>query len=152
MQTFRKYSNLLFVPAMLIILLSFLSGFTGKTEENTVKELLRERTRILQNCYYGLMDRNEAEKALFEIETYPLLSSDIQSLREWDETEVDIVEKMYFGPIQKTRSCFGKDAYQVAVKWEVSGLSGDYVAEGDYHIILKTEKNRQFLSVFVPLS
>lgn len=152
MQTFQKYSNLLFVPALLVILLSLLSGFTGKTEENTVKELLRERTRILQDCYYGLLDQSEAEQALSEIETYPLLSSDIGSLREWDETEVDIVEKMYFGSIKKTRSCFGKDAYQASIKWDVSGLSGDYTAEGDYHIILKSDKNRQKLSVFVPLS
>lgn len=62
MMTFRKYYNLLFVPAMLIIFLTFFSGFAVKSESEEIKYLLRERTRILQDCYYGLIDAESARR------------------------------------------------------------------------------------------
>ncbi len=151
MLTFKKYYNLLLLPAIAVILFSLLSGFTKTDEADIIEEMLRERTRILQDCYYGLTDIAQAEDALAEFETYPLLSEDIKSLREWEDTEVDIVEKMSFISMEKKHSIFGSDMYETEICWEVSGLGEDYTLRGNYHIVVKKENNQLFLSTFAPL-
>lgn len=97
---------------MLIIFLTFFSGFAVKSESEEIKYLLRERTRILQDCYYGLIDAESAEDELAGIETYPILSEDIKGLREWEGTEVDIVEKMIFTSLEKKHSILGSETYR----------------------------------------
>ena len=49
MLTFRKYYNVLLVPALLVIFFTLFSGFTGRDENEEIKYILRERTRILQD-------------------------------------------------------------------------------------------------------
>ena len=151
MMTFRKYYNLLFVPAMLIIFLTFFSGFAVKSESEEIKYLLRERTRILQDCYYGLIDAESAEDELAGIETYPILSEDIKGLREWEGTEVDIVEKMIFSSLEKKHSILGSETYRAEICWEVSGLGEDYTMTGGYYIVVKNDGGKLLLSNFTPI-
>ena len=151
MMTFRKYYNLLFVPAMLIIFLTFFSGFAVKSESEEIKYLLRERTRILQDCYYGLIDAESAEDELAGIETYPILSEDIKGLREWEGTEVDIVEKMIFTSLEKKHSILGSETYRAEICWEVSGLGEDYTMTGGNYIVVKNDGGKLLLSNFTPI-
>ncbi|MCI8631346.1 MAG: hypothetical protein HFG67_03610 [Firmicutes bacterium] len=151
MITFRKYYNLLFVPAVLVIFFTLFSGFAGHNENEEIKYILKERTRILQDCYYGLIDEEKAESELSAIETYPILSEDIKGLREWEGTEVDIVEKMIFTSLEKKHSILGSDTYETEICWEVSGLGEDYTMTSRYYIVIKKDNDKLVLSNFTPI-
>jgi hypothetical protein len=92
----KKYSRLFILPAIIIIIAGFFSGFSERSYGQITEELLRERTKILQQAYYGGMGVDEAEKYLSRIETYPLLSEDIGYLRDMEAADMDSVKSMDF--------------------------------------------------------
>lgn len=151
MLTFRKYYNVLLVPALLVIFFTLFSGFAGRDENEEIKYILRERTRILQDCYYGLITPESAESELADIETYPIISEDIKGLREWEGTEVDIVERMIFTSLEKKHSILGSDTYETEICWDVSGLGEDYTMTGKYYVVVKKEPGKLILSNFTPI-
>lgn len=152
MTAFRKYYNILLVPAISVILIAFLSGFTEPDKGQWIEEKLLERTRILQDCYYGAISITDAENMLREFESDQLLREDILSLRQWEDTELDIVQKMSFINIIKKKEFMEYTTYEVAIRWDMSGIPEDYILEGKYHLVVKNSRNKLFLSNFMPIN
>ena len=152
MTAFRKYYNILLVPAISVILIAFLSGFTEPDNEQWIEDKLLERTRILQDCYYGAISVTDAENMLREFESDQLLKDDILSLRQWEDTELDIVQKMSFVNIIKKKEFMEYTTYEVAIRWDMSGIPEDYILERKYHLVVKNSRNKLFLSNFMPIN
>ena len=147
---FKRYHNLLIVPAMIIIIIAILSSFTTNSGESLVRDSLLQRTAIMQDCFYNDKTINDAEKQLAKIETTPLLREDIESLRKWDSTQLDMVNSMTFTDVEKQRDILNYQTYYVRINWDMSGLSENYKMDGDYHVVMKKVGNNYLLSKFEP--
>lgn len=134
----RKYYKILILPAVLIIVAGVFSGFKEQSTETLVKELLEERTRILQQGYYEKMKKEDAEEALSKIETYPLLSEDLQGLRDVENTDLDVVKSMELKNARQKSKMFDYLSFHVEIRWYMSGPEGDYITEGAYSVVMKS--------------
>ena len=146
----KKYYKLFILPAIIIIIAGFFSGFTEQSCGQIAENLLKERTKVLQNAYYGKIEIDQAEKYLGRIETYPLLSEDIGYLRAADPAQLDIVKSMEFVEIKHESKMFHYISLQMKIRWYMSGLSSDYISDNEYSVILKSTKNGYKLAEFNP--
>lgn len=144
----KKYYKILIFPAILIIIAGIFSGFSEQSHNKIVENLLKERTSILQSAYYGKIEINKAEAYLSKIETYPLLTEDIQSLRNADPTQIDIVKSMEFISITQTVKMFDYISFHIVIRWHMSGLSDDYISNNEYSVVIKSTSNGYKLSEF----
>lgn len=142
----KKYSNLVVTVAMLVIIISVFSGFANPSIDNSVEQLLEQRTSILQKAFYNQITKEKAEEELEKFETYPLLTEDIEQLRGWDNTEVDIVNSMNLLEVVPEKKILEYSTYKVKIIWEMSGLSEDYTMEGSYNLVLKKCEDQYKLS------
>lgn len=147
----KKYYKLFFLPAIIIIIAGIFSGFSKQSCDQVVESLLEERTSILQKAYYGKIDEETAEKSLAKIETYPLLSEDIQGLRNSDPTQLDIVKSMELRNVTQSMKMFDYISYQLEIRWYMSGLSADYVCDNEYSVVVKSTNSGYKLSEFNPI-
>lgn len=148
----NKYDKLLIFPAMIVIIAGIFSGFSNQSYDQLAKEILKERTEILQNAFYGKIERHEAEEALSKIETYPLLSEDIESLKHYDASQLDVVKNMDFLEVEQVSKMFDYISFHIKIRWDMSGLSADYISDNEYSVILKSTKSGYKLSEFNPKS
>jgi hypothetical protein len=147
----KRYKKLLAVPAIIVIAVSVLSGFTSSDADQIAINLIKERTNILQKSFYGQMSQQEAEKRLSHIQTYPLLSQDIQSIREWEASELDIIRKMNIAEFEQEKNYLNYRTYKAVIYWDMTGLKDNYTLKGTYHVVLKMENDQYKLSVFEPI-
>jgi hypothetical protein len=144
----KKYYKLYIFPAIIVIIAGFFSGFSDQTYGRIAENLLRNRTELLQNVYYGSMPTDQAEKKLGLIETYPLLSEDVSCLRNLDATDLDKVELMEIIDIRQESRLFPYVSLTVTIRWHMSGAGSRYVSDNDYSVVLKSVKNKYFLADF----
>ena len=144
----RNY-NLLVVPSMIIIFITVFSGFTVSDEDKIVKSLLTERTFALQDGLYDVVSYNETERRLMDIETYPLIASDMENLKLFEATDLSRVVRMRFTKIEKQHSIMGYITYEIEIIWDMTGPEGDYESRGTYHTVLKKTGDKILLSKFV---
>lgn len=148
----KSYSNLFILPALLVISLTLFSGFTHGSNLSIVEDLMRERSIILQQAYYGQIDLAETEARLFEIETQPLLESDIIILRRADESSMDQVKDLAVLSVMQMTKLYNYLSFHVEIIWYMKGLEGDYTEEVNYGIIMKDCGDAYKLSELYPLS
>lgn len=146
----RRYYKLFMVPAIIIIIAGFFSGFSEQSLTQTAKNLLEQRTQILQQAYYGQIDRDQAEKYLNKIEIYPLLSEDIGNLKDMEGTDQDKVTSMEFLDIKQDEKLFLYVSLHVKIRWHMSGAGEGYISDNDYLVILKSTKDGYKLTRFDP--
>ncbi|MGI6731225.1 MAG: hypothetical protein ACOX5F_04895 [Anaerovoracaceae bacterium] len=144
----KKNYKIFLVPAIIIIIAGFFSGYGRQSYDKIAIDLLKERTNILQKAYYGHMELEKAEAYLSKIETYPLLSEDIQGLRSADPACLDIIRSMEFVEIGNMSKMFDYISFYVQIRWYMSGLDGDYICENDYVVVLKETNSGLKLSEF----
>ncbi|WP_027398602.1 hypothetical protein [Anaerovorax odorimutans] len=144
-----KYYKLIMIPAIIVIVGVVFSGFSVQTHEKTVSDLLEERTSVLQNAYYCNMDKEKVVKLLKKIETYPLLSKDIDALQSIEDgCQIDVVKSMDIKTIERNVKMFNFISFDVDIDWSMSGLSGDYLTDGQYSVVIKSEGRNYKLSEF----
>jgi uncharacterized membrane protein len=148
----KKYKKILVVPAITVIVVSILSGFASSDTDKTAINLIKERTNILQKSFYGQMSLQEAERRLSHIQTYPLLSQDIQNIREWETGDLDIIRRMNIAEFEQEMNFMNYITYRAVIYWDMTGLSGNYTERGTYHVVLKRENELYKLSVFEPIN
>lgn len=146
----KKYERLFILPAIIIIIAGFFSGFSEQSCDEIAENLLEERTNILQNAYYGILEVDQAEKYLSQIETYPLLSEDIGNLRALDATDVDMVKSMEFIETKQESKLLHYVSLSMKIRWHMSGAGSDYVSSNEYSVILKSLKGGYKLAEFNP--
>ena len=146
----RKYYKLLLLPAIIIIIAGIFSGFSEQPGEKTAESLLEERTQVLQNAYYGKIKIDDAEKRLSRIEAYPLLSEDIENLRNAEPTQLDIVKSMEFIEVKEERSLFDYLSLHMKIRWYMRGLDSDYISDNEYSVVLKKTSDGYKISEFNP--
>lgn len=144
----KKYYNFLTLGAIIIIIVSVFSGFSNPAEEDIVKSILEQRTSIMQKAFYNQMTKENAETELEKIETYPIVTEDIKQLREWENTQLDVVKNMSFTNIKLEKKLLEYMTYRVDILWEMSGLSEEYFTECNYHVVFKKINNQYKLSCF----
>lgn len=146
----RKYYKLYILPAIIVIIAGFFSGFSGQSYSQIAENLLRERTDLLQNAYYGGISMDQAEKNLGQIETYPLLSEDVGYLRDMGATDLDRVKSMEFIEITQESKLFPYVSLTVTIRWHMNGAGEDYISTNEYFVILKSINNGYVLTEFNP--
>ena len=146
----KKYYKILILPAIIIIIAGIFSGFSGQPCSKTAQNLLEQRTKILQNAYYGKIEMKNAERELGKIETYPLLSEDLGNLKSADPAQLDIVKSMEFLEVNQEQELFNFISYHMRIRWNMSGLDSDYISENEYTVVLKERKDSLKLSEFNP--
>jgi hypothetical protein len=148
----KNFSSLFIIPFSLIILLSIFSGFSsGNGDVSPVKELIKERTNIMQKMLLSQINLEKAEELLYEIETQPLLSSDIRSLRDYKDTDMDVVREMEVLALNPVSDIYGYKSFTGDVLWYMRGPDGDYVQSIDYNIVIKKTGKKYKISEFSPL-
>jgi hypothetical protein len=146
----RRHYKLLLFPAIIIIIAGFFSGYSEQSLTETAKNLLEQRTQILQQAYYGQIDRNQAEKYLKKIESYPLLSEDVGNLKDTQDTDQDRVTSMEFLTISQDDKLFLYVSLHAEIRWHMSGSGTDYISDNEYLVILKSTKDGYKLTRFSP--
>lgn len=146
----RKYYKLYIFPAIIVIIAGFFSGFSGQSYSQIAENLLRERTDLLQQAYFGGIPMDQAEKNLGRIETYPLLSEDVGPLRDLPATDLDRVKSMEFIEVRQESKLFPYVSFTVTIRWHMSGAEADYISTNSYSVILKSINNRYLLAEFDP--
>jgi len=144
----KKYCRLFILPAIIIIIAGFFSGFGERSYGQIAEELLKERTKILQQAYYGGIEADRAEEYLSRIETYPLLSEDIGNLREMEATDLDLVRSMDFLEVKEEDKRFHYVSLRIKIRWHMSGAGVEYVCDNEYSVILQTTGNECRLAEF----
>ncbi|MGI6733104.1 MAG: hypothetical protein ACOX4J_02840 [Anaerovoracaceae bacterium] len=144
----RNYLNVFLLPFLLIIFFTFFSGFAGTQDSMLVEELLKERTEILHKVYFREIEPERGEVLLYEIETQPLLASDIKSLRAFVDTDLDPVKSMQILVLEQISGLYGYKSYRGEILWHMKGPDGDYVQSVDYNIVLKKSGSGYKLSEF----
>ncbi|MEG0829100.1 MAG: hypothetical protein RSD88_00565 [Anaerovoracaceae bacterium] len=147
----KKHYNLLVIPAMMIIVFSLFSGFTNKSTQDVAKDLMRQRTSIIQNTYYHHISEEEGKKQLAKIEVGDLLNRDIRGLETWKDGEFEWIEAMDFETIEITKENKGYTCYDVSIHWQIRGEEKRYATAYKYNVVLKETVGEQKLSVFEPL-
>src|SRR5690554_3139140 len=117
----KRYINIFIIPFIIIIFIGLFPGYINESQAAVVKTLMRERTSIIQEAYYGNMSLEEAEKRLYKIETHPLLESDILSLRSIEDTEIDKIKDMRFISLKKTTNLYNYLSFQGEIMWLMLG-------------------------------
>lgn len=141
----------LMLPSLIVIVASLFTGFGVQEKQAVVARLLEDRAFILQRAYYGEMDVDEAERQLYQVETQPLLREDIAALRKTDYCDLDIIEKLEVGQLQPQMSMFENLSFEGRLTWYMQGLSGNYIYDGNYYILLKSCSGKWKLSQFTSL-
>jgi hypothetical protein len=135
---------------MIVIVAVFLSGYREQSCIRITESLLEQRTSILQQAYLGRLESDEAERYLGQIETYPLLTEDVQALRKSQETDFDPVKAMEFLETRQESRHFRYTTISVRIRWHLSGPDSDYVSDNDYSVVLQSSNNGFLLSRFEP--
>ncbi|MCL2437171.1 MAG: hypothetical protein FWD00_03945 [Clostridiales bacterium] len=147
----KRYKKWLAIPAAIVIVVSILPGFASPNADTIGINLIKERANILQQTLYGQMSRQEAERRLAHIQTHPLLSQDIQSIRAWEPAELDVIRRMHIDTFDQVRNALNYLTYQAVIYWDMTGLNGNYTVKGTYHVVLKRENDHYRLSIFEPI-
>lgn len=147
----KKYYHLLTFGAIIVIIISVFSGFSNPVEEDIVKDILEQRTSIMQKAFYNQITKEKAEADLEKIETYPIITEDIKQLRQWENTQIDVVKEMSFTNVKLEKNLLEYMTYRVDILWEMSGLSEDYFMESNYHVVFKKNNDNYKLSCFNPI-
>lgn len=144
----KKYYKLYILPAIIVIIAGFFSGFSEQTYGRIAENLLKNRTDLLQSAFYGSMPADQVEKKLALIETYPLLSEDVGCLRNLDATDLDRVELMEIIDIRQESKLFPYVSLTVTIRWHMSGAGSHYISDNEYSVVLKSVKNKYLLAEF----
>ena len=147
----KKYYKLLIIPAIIIIIAGFFSGFSRQSCIQAAENLLKERTKVMHETFSGRLEREQAEQLLTRIETYPLLSEDISSLREFEDSDLDTVQSMAFIEVSQENKQFDYTVLRVKIRWYMRGYNGDYITDNDYTVILEAAGDGYRLSEFSSL-
>lgn len=148
----KRYSTVFLVPSILIIVLTFLPGFAPNSHQSMVEELLRQRTAILQDAYTRQVGIAEAEEALYEIETQPLLGSDVSYLRKTNATDFEFIRDLAVTSLEQTKRMYHMIVFQGEIQWFLVGPDGSYSESVPYCIVIKDFGKTYKLSEFNPLS
>ncbi len=148
MNILKRRHNWLALPALIVIVICFFSGFSSEAEPASVSDKLQERIQIMQQCLEGTITYNEAERRLSHIETQPLLAEDIKSLKSSVDTDFDTVHNMYIVEAEEKRNILGNCTYEIAVKWDMEGPMGRYITEGTYNVVTQKTGQKYLLSKF----
>mgnify|MGYP000851660337 CR=1 FL=1 len=148
MNILKRRHNWLALPALLVIVFCFFSGFSSDVKPVSVSEKLIERTEIMQQCLEGTITYGEAEKQLSRIETQPLLAEDTKNLKNSVDTDFDTVHMMHIVSTEEKRDILGSRTYEIAVKWDMEGPDGRYVTEGTYNVVTQKTGQKYLLSKF----
>lgn len=133
------------------IIIVVFSGFQTFEYKNTIDQLFKDRTDILQNSFYGKIKIEDTERVLGSVEVTPLIISDLQTIANLDPTEIDTVKSMKINKIKKIKTEGDLVTFSAQIEWQMQGLEGDYSNAVDYIIILKNEGNTYKISDYYPV-
>jgi hypothetical protein len=147
----KGYYKLFALPFILIISFTIFSGFPKMSEASLVEKLLKDRTETLHKVYFQQIDADTGEKLLYKIETQPLLTSDIEDLRKFQDTDMDVVKNMEILSIERTSDLYDRKSYKADILWHMQGIDGDYVQSIYYNVVIKKGGKSYKLSEFKPI-
>jgi hypothetical protein len=147
----KRYGNLFLFPFIIIISITFFFGYGSKSNPEMLKGLLMERTSILQQAYYGQIQTDKAENLLAQIETQPLLGTDIHTLRNSEPMEMEMVVGMEIKSLKQIKKLYRYLTFRSEITWYMKGMNTTYSQTVDYHVVLQSVGSNYKLSEFNPI-
>ena len=148
----RNYPKLFVLPALILVLELLLSGFLTKgTDWELVRDLLLQRTAILEQTYFGELSSEEGERALCAVECHPLLRQDVELLRTYGNGGLDRVKDLRLLVLEPLHSYGGTKTYRACVEWTL--LTGEGIEREPvfYYLVLEQVGSRSRISLLEPL-
>ena len=105
----------------------------------------------MQECMEGIASYSETEKKLIRLETQPLLSEDVENLKNSENSSFDKVHKMNIVSVENKRNILGNSTYEIKIKWNMEGPEGKYTTEGNYSVITQKVGEEYLISKFDPI-
>lgn len=129
-----KYLRIACVSAFVCVILVTLLGAAADPEKDSVEQLLKSRTDIMENVLSGNISLQEGTTQLKEIETGKLYSEDIKKLADNMNCEHNKVVDMKINDFHRTSSVSDLMTYQGSITWKCLGIDGIYVQKCSYII------------------
>ena len=118
-----------------LVAASLLSGFGDSMSNRSVPELLRQRADIIQMVWYSEVTPEEGEELLKQIETHPLLSSDVMWLRRAEEgMDFAYVLDMEVVDWKQTSHSLAGTCYLAEIRWELEEYNRHVTEQRSYRI------------------
>ena len=130
-----------------VLIAAILSSGSGIKGEIT--ELVEARTDIMNGYFCGHINYYEAIGQIKKIEKGHLLEEDIQSMRDFFQTDIEEVSEYEISDIELTNTDENLVCAVVTIDWTVSGPSGKEEIQEIYSVIMeKDEKNYKLVQFF----
>lgn len=144
----RKVIMLPCISAVILIAAFALMGACKDQGIETVEDLLRQRTAVMNDMLYDRITEDEGEKKLKEVEDGELLRNDMKNIRLFDDTDMESVENIEVISLEKKGRVYDTLSYKAEIKWDIAGRDGLYSSTDIYSIgVLQSENNYKLISL-----
>ena len=129
-----KYVRLILSFAVVCLAVTALTGLREDPAERAVKELIEERTAVMENVLRGKITRGEGLERLVEIERDDLYARDANILREYEDTDCDRVRDMNIISLERKSSMYETFSFKAEIERICLDHEGEYISREEYHI------------------
>lgn len=142
----KKHLKWVITTAVICIVGLALMGAAGDNETDIVKNLLQNRSFVMENVLFGKITYEEGKAQLKKIEGDRLYNDDLRALRKYRNTDLEKIKKMDIIEMKKKSHIYDRITFSSKIKWTVSGMENVYeethnyligidVNEGEYKLI-----------------
>ena len=139
----KKYHlKWLALAAVCCIAAFILMGAARDPQQQMVENLLKTRTDVMENVLFGKITYEEGKEQLKEIEGETLYRKDLQSLQQYEATDLDRVLDMEILSFVRKSDLYGIMTFATELRWTCEGYEGVYHETGKYQISVAEKEDR----------
>ncbi len=129
------------MTAIAIVVLPSITTF-ATDEKKMITDLLTQRANILEQALFDHISDEIATARLAEIETGEILAEDIASLKDFIDTDMDMVEDIFLIALESKDINENKKSFRIELLWDMRGLEDNYFEKAIYTITLSNENSK----------
>ncbi|MDO4545104.1 MAG: hypothetical protein Q4C25_03015 [Bacillota bacterium] len=142
----KKWFRLILLCAVLCVAGLGLAGATEDKEAGAVKELMYQRTDIIENIMSGVLTYEEGKEQLRQVETGALYSRDLRTLKDYGASDYEKVRNMDIVSLEQMSNIYDSYTFVGEIEWTNEGYEGVYKERITYEIGLKEIKDEYRLT------
>lgn len=144
----KRFALLPCICAAVCIMALTFTAAAGKSDEERVEELLKQRTAVMNDMIFNRITDEEGEERLGEVETGALLERDMENITSFDDTDAESVENIEIVSVEKKGEVYDTINYETKIKWKIAGYDGWYSSTDVYSVgVLYEEDEYRLVSM-----